>query len=810
MSAPVWVLSVDLQTKTATFQTGMAEAARSARSAFGDIRSAAAESGEGVVKSSVNMRAAIGLVDNTIRGNHAAAMADLIREFKDSSIVMAALPFAAVVGGIAAVAGIAIEVALKIKEWREEQQKLNEEEMKFGTAASESFNTLDNKILEAGRRSDELRNDHLGALRKELELIDHASMQDLVHEIETIAKAADPVFKMLEGHWYTLGIGSAGASHALDQFKNQYDSLLAQGKDKEASDLLAGTRASAERVLEAQKAMQGSRTAGGAFGPTVDYAAQYKARAVMQAAGVSDTKKEIDAQQTLVQALNAQVTAEGKIAELKKADSANAVRQTGNEDSGRRAEAAKAAAASQLAIAQQTLAADKAMATARLDIQNAGVSQRLSSEISFAARDYALKTTANAQDIAALDKAGKDYQNQLKALQEKELEITAQHAASVSELQSKASVEAYKKDVETFEQSTREKLAATSRGDTERIAAIDAAMKESQKRALQDSDFYRGLETQRAETVKAATDQANKLRADAGKEAADNTLKMGQLAAAAATEQQALLDSGRRMTDQRRVTEALAAEAREFQIKQQAYQQESAALDATGKEYENKLKAIQDKERQLVQEHENQITAIKDQAKKVQNEQMQKGIAEMESDFARGLAHVLVGQQTFASMMNGIGSQIAEGMLQNAIKDMLTLDMTREKQAAAAARQMFVAGTKFPFPANLVMPEVLAAGAFAGVMAYASGSDGVPGVGTGDTVPAMLTPGEGVVPGGVMDGLRNMARNGNMGGSSTTHIHLQYRPQIHAIDGPSVEKMLDKHGDTFAKKFHNTVRKMNR
>ncbi len=788
----------------------MAEAARSARSAFGDIRSAAAESGEGVVKSSVNMRAAIGLVDNTIRGNHAAAMADLIREFKDSSIVMAALPFAAVVGGIAAVAGIAIEVALKIKEWREEQQKLNEEEMKFGTAASESFNTLDNKILEAGRRSDELRNDHLGALRKELELIDHASMQDLVHEIETIAKAADPVFKMLEGHWYTLGIGSAGASHALDQFKNQYDSLLAQGKDKEASDLLAGTRASAERVLEAQKAMQGSRTAGGAFGPTVDYAAQYKARAVMQAAGVSDTKKEIDAQQTLVQALNAQVTAEGKIAELKKADSANAVRQTGNEDSGRRAEAAKAAAASQLAIAQQTLAADKAMATARLDIQNAGVSQRLSSEISFAARDYALKTTANAQDIAALDKAGKDYQNQLKALQEKELEITAQHAASVSELQSKASVEAYKKDVETFEQSTREKLAATSRGDTERIAAIDAAMKESQKRALQDSDFYRGLETQRAETVKAATDQANKLRADAGKEAADNTLKMGQLAAAAATEQQALLDSGRRMTDQRRVTEALAAEAREFQIKQQAYQQESAALDATGKEYENKLKAIQDKERQLVQEHENQITAIKDQAKKVQNEQMQKGIAEMESDFARGLAHVLVGQQTFASMMNGIGSQIAEGMLQNAIKDMLTLDMTREKQAAAAARQMFVAGTKFPFPANLVMPEVLAAGAFAGVMAYASGSDGVPGVGTGDTVPAMLTPGEGVVPGGVMDGLRNMARNGNMGGSSTTHIHLQYRPQIHAIDGPSVEKMLDKHGDTFAKKFHNTVRKMNR
>jgi hypothetical protein len=39
MAQPVWVLSVDLQTKTATFQSGMADAARSARGAFTDIKS---------------------------------------------------------------------------------------------------------------------------------------------------------------------------------------------------------------------------------------------------------------------------------------------------------------------------------------------------------------------------------------------------------------------------------------------------------------------------------------------------------------------------------------------------------------------------------------------------------------------------------------------------------------------------------------------------------------------------------------------------------------------------------------------------
>jgi hypothetical protein len=39
VASPVWVLSVDLQTKTATFQSGMSDAAKSARGAFTDIKS---------------------------------------------------------------------------------------------------------------------------------------------------------------------------------------------------------------------------------------------------------------------------------------------------------------------------------------------------------------------------------------------------------------------------------------------------------------------------------------------------------------------------------------------------------------------------------------------------------------------------------------------------------------------------------------------------------------------------------------------------------------------------------------------------
>ncbi len=48
MAAPVWVLSVDLQAKTATFQSGMAEAAKSAQGAFGDIKSGSGDMGREV------------------------------------------------------------------------------------------------------------------------------------------------------------------------------------------------------------------------------------------------------------------------------------------------------------------------------------------------------------------------------------------------------------------------------------------------------------------------------------------------------------------------------------------------------------------------------------------------------------------------------------------------------------------------------------------------------------------------------------------------------------------------------------------
>ena len=180
----------------------------------------------------------------------------------------------------------------------------------------------------------------------------------------------------------------------------------------------------------------------------------------------------------------------------------------------------------------------------------------------------------------------------------------------------------------------------------------------------------------------------------------------------------------------------------------------------------------------------------------------------MEGEFAHGFASVLMRHQSFASMMNTLGDQVASGMLETAIKSALALDFGKEKEAAAAARKFFLAGTHFPFPANIVMPPMLGALAFASVMAFQGGGL-VPGVGIGDVVDAKLEPGETVLPKKMTE---NLNRAVDPDASSAKPVQVHFRPTYHvqAIDGASVKGMLDKHADTFDKSFESHVRKMNR
>ena len=260
MAQPVWVLSVDLQTKTAIFQTGMAEAAKSARGSFNEIKTGADEMGRTTSGSMMEARHGVMLLGEEFGVHLPRALTSFIASIGPVGAAMeAAFPFLAIVVG----ATLLLEHLSKLKE---EGQALTNSQLNFGTAVSNVLNGLNDKLLQAGIRADELRGDHLAALNKELQLIDHQSMSELVQAFNAVAKASDSTFAQLKTSWYQWGAGSAGAKAALDEFKAKYESLLAQGKNKEANDLLAGTRQSAEYVPELQKQIRDNQTTTGTQG----------------------------------------------------------------------------------------------------------------------------------------------------------------------------------------------------------------------------------------------------------------------------------------------------------------------------------------------------------------------------------------------------------------------------------------------------------------------------------------------------------------------------------------------------------------
>jgi hypothetical protein len=782
----------------------MADAAKSARGAFTDIKSGSEKMGQEVGYSMGEARHGVMMLGEEFGVHLPRGLTTFIAGLGPVGAAMeAAFPFLAIALG----ATLLIEHLVKM---HEEGQKLTEDQMKFGTAAQNAFNSLDQKLLQAGIHSDELRNDHMGALKKQLELIDRTSMAELVRSFEEVAKSADVVFGDLKKSWYEFGSGSAGAKHSLEEFKTQYEALSAKGDDKGASDLLHSKIERETKILALQKQAKDS-LAGQSGKSGTDVEDQIKYAQALSGLKQMDAKWDesaVTSQQALVKALADQVQIEGKVSALKKLDSGNATKTVGKDIGKEQSEAAKAAADHTMKMGELSVAAEREAANVRLSVSRASAQERLASDTALENEEYEIQMRGNQQRMAALDKGGKDYQNQLKDMHNKAEELTAEHENRLAALQGKATEEQARKSVTDLEQSEREKINATQAGSAARLAAIDAALKEEQSKNLQDTSFYRELLTQRVELVRKSAEDEAKQKADAGKEAADNEEKMGMLALAAQREHQQLLDSTHRMTNQQRMAEEQANADAEFNLKNAAMSKVIADLDKNGKDYTSKLQQLQDKQKQLVQAHEDEVTAIKEKAEIARNTRILSAEQTATSQIASGLTKSIMGHQTWAAMVTSFGDQAAQGLIRNSLMILMQQDKERLGDAKKAASSAYATGESMG-PAGIILGPVFAAAAFAGVMAFQDGGI-VPGTGKGDHIPAMLEPGEGVVPGGVMDGLRSMARSGNMGGGKTYHAHVNPTYHLHALDTEGMEKMLNKHSDTINKHVSNTMRKMNR
>jgi hypothetical protein len=801
MAQPVWVLSVDLQAKTATFQSGMAEAAKSARGAFTEIKQGSGEAGGAVSTNMFEARHGVMLLGEEFGIKLPRALTAFITSIGPIGAAMeAAFPFLAIAVG----ATLLIQYLMALKAAGHE---LTEDQVKFGTAAENVFNSLNQKLLQAQIRTDELRNDHLGALRSQLELINAQSLGELVHQFSELAKEADVVFAKLQTHWYSFGEGARGAKNAADDFAVSYAAMLARGDKQGASDLLKGTRESAEKTLaklqqvsvvtEALRSMSGVPIVGGMAG-------------AVSGAVDDGTSKKITAQQTLLQLLKDQQSVQDKVQDNSNQDALNAKLAAAKAASALRATGDQESAEHHQKMAELQLTTERETANALLEVQRASVMQRLAVDLQFAERNRDIQLQGNKELQDAVDRMGGDVNNRLKALRDKALEIDAQHAASVASMTAKASVELNAQTLQALEQSEREKIEATQQGSAARLAAINAALKEEESKGLQETSFYRDLAKQRVQVEREANEEAAKLSAEAGKEASDNTLKMGELALTAARQNQALLDSVRRVSVQQRIDEDVNTANQEYALKLAAMARETAALDQHAKDYQNKLQAIRDKEIQLEREHENQLTAIKNQAEIERNNKVIAAEWKFNDTILAGMTQVLMGHKSFASMMNSIGNEVVSGLIQNTMKTIEMNLLGKQSDAQRAAASAYKIGLGIGGPAGMVLGPTFAAIAFSSVMAFQQGTDYVPGIGPGDKVPAMLEPGEGVVPGGVMDGLRTMARNGSMGGGTHHHITTHVKFSVSALDSAGMDEVLEKHSDKISKHIGNEIRKMNR
>lgn len=222
--------------------------------------------------------------------------------------------------------------------------------------------------------------------------------------------------------------------------------------------------------------------------------------------------------------------------------------------------------------------------------------------------------------------------------------------------------------------------------------------------------------------------------------------------------------------------------------------------------------------------------ATKDLGRNIRVE-LQGSIDTAVNGFSSGFAKMLIEGQSLTNSMRHVAIQVAETWVESAMKQLIAHEMvviqhlvgneqmatsdkvkSHESQLAAAKAS---AGKAYQAMAGIpiVGPElgaVAAAGAFAVVMGFEKGGI-VPGVENFDSVPAMLKPGEAVIPKEMTEKLQRASGDGD-GNGNITHVHHNHRHvhNWHAIDGASVEGMLTKHADKFNKHVEGELRKMNR
>lgn len=294
------------------------------KTSLGAVTDAAEKSGHGFG----SMRAQIGLLDNTMRGNFTYAIADVVRGLSQFGFVSAVLPWAAMAAGLVLAGGLWGKLSEQVKEYLDHEKDVEQAIKDMGLVEMQTFRDIGDEILREQIKIDEFTGNHLKALQEELELIDHSSMKELEHTFDDLQKKADETFKAMRSGWLGVLLGASNegleeAQKQLDDFVKKYNDLLKGGDKTGAASALTAQMYTAHEELkkfredqakiaaEVAAAQANEGTEGAAFLQTL-----LRQKATLDS--------QVQGYEFLIERLKTMVTVEGQISTLEQKRDENA------------------------------------------------------------------------------------------------------------------------------------------------------------------------------------------------------------------------------------------------------------------------------------------------------------------------------------------------------------------------------------------------------------------------------------------------------------------------------------------------------
>lgn len=773
----VGALLIRLQADTARFREDMGKV----KADLDDLKGGAKELGQGITYSMLDARGSLMIVEESVGVHLPRALNTLIARIPGVGSAFAAmLP---VVGVLAAI-GIVGELISKVQEMREKVRESGDAFAKSFNDDSSALRGLQEKLLEAGIKVDELTKNHLDALHKELQLIDDQSLDDLMQTFGKFAGVADTVFAQLKTSWYQFGSGSEGAKNALTEFGIQYNKLLLAGDKAGASSLLAGTLRDAKEAQAALQALQhgapSSDTNAAAMFGVAD--AQQKVAEWQRQVNIlrkdglmpliatqEAVRKELMSQDEFVNALQSQAQAQKTIEQITSANKQGAV--LGEQK--RVQEESNKAMEQQLALQRVILTGVDAHIAAVHKLAQTNAEAALA----------ALKTPEQSIQSDANNKLAEIGLERNAAIQAANDELDAKKRAYDAEIKAASSNKAKLKELD-----------AQYRNDVQANAdAILQANAEANAKSV-------AVTTDAKNTEKRAAIAATQERYDgelkAAVEAAQNQQKL-------AVETAKNLEALGKLTTAQVIQAEVAANARLAAVEKAAYDKRISLLDQYAQDYTRIVAKLNSQVLADTTKGDQQVQAEKQAAMQKQAMTVQSAENRMADAIATDVARSIVMNKSLAQSFRQTGEEMAEGMIKNLIMMELTANKTKLIDAKVAFGNAYKWASAWGGPPA---GAVAGAAAFASVMSFEIGGK-IPGQ-TNSPVPIIGHEGETVVTKSLTDRVeRAEAWGGNKGGGDT---HVHFAPQIHAVDATGVDAMLTKHASVFHRHINAAFRKMNR